>query len=284
MTEVLTKEEKEALLCPEGFMRAKIRGGVAWLRNDVSPDQLEQMLDHEQELLKENEKSKVTRLGHWVVKRRKATGGSTALASLARRDVLRMPWYANHFLRQRRVRVPEPLAYVEYGLAGLATSTACVFQYLDGCKDVESYLFEFIQQGANEEDLSLFLSNLAQSMNALEESGAWHGDLSGKNIYTGNGKHFYLIDLEAVELQVPYTKERRMKNHVQLYDSFCDALMDTLLFPFIKAMTPDSIDLRIWMPEVRRIQEERRTRIEERWEKYGKPEKINPLRALRRPI
>lgn len=284
MTDILTKDEEAALLCPEGFVRNRIRGGTAWMRDDVTTEQLQQMLGHEQEVLKETDKSKVSRLGHWIIKRRKASGGSTALASLARRDMLRTPWRANHYLRQKGVPVPEPLAYVEYGYGGVVTSTACLFQYLDQCKDVEHFLFDFIQQGADVAAIAAFLSKLAQTMNLLEKSSAWHGDLSGKNIYTGDGKRFYLIDLEAVELKVPYTEERRMKNHVQLYDSFCDALTDTLLFPFIKEMTPDSIDLRIWMPEVRRVQEERRTAVEERWEKYGMPKKINPLRALRRNL
>ncbi|NLN94270.1 MAG: hypothetical protein GX130_13330 [Candidatus Hydrogenedens sp.] len=282
MTDVLTKDEEAALLCPEGFLRSRIRGGTAWMRADVNAEQLQQMMGHEQEVLKETDKSKVSRLGHWIIKRRKTSGGRTALASLARRNMLRMPWYANHYLRQRGVPVPEPLAYVEFGYGGVVTSTASLFQYLNQCRDVEHYLFEFIRQGADVEAISSFLFNLARAFNTLEKSGAWHGDLSGKNIYTGDGKRFYFIDLEAVELKVPYTEERRMKNHVQLYDSFCDALTDTLLFPFIKEMTPESIDLRVWMPEVRRIQEERRTAVEQRWEKYGAPEKINPLRALRR--
>lgn len=282
MSDILTKDEIQALLCPEGFFQTGIRGGTVWMRKDVSPDQLQQMLAHPQETLKETGKSRVSRLGHWVIKRRKATGGSTALASLIRRETLRKPWYATHFLRAHGVRVPEPLAYVEYGFSGIVSSTAFVFQYLEHCKDVESYLFDFIREGADIEAVSGFLSNLAYSINLVEKSGAWHSDLSGKNIYTGDGRVFYLIDLEAVDLKAEYTQERRMKNHVQLYDSFCDALTDTLLFPFIKEMTPDSIDLRLWMPEVRRIQEERRARVEQHWEKYGAPEKINPLRALQR--
>ena len=62
------------------------------------------------------------------------------------------------------------------------------------------------------------------------------------------------------------------------YDSFV-TLSDALLVPFIQAMLPEHIDLRIWMPKVRKAQRERRAKVEAYWAKHGPPERMNPLRG-----
>ena len=125
------------------------------------------------------------------------------------------------------------------------------------------------------------MHHLALAVKELETVQAYHADLSGKNIYTADGKNFYFIDLEAVQFNVEYDAKKRMKNHVQLYDSFCDALSDLLLVPFLGALMHESLDLRVWMPEVRKAQKERRAQVEASWAKHGQPERINPLRAFR---
>lgn len=275
------RAEEEALLCPPGFLRVDINGCNAFLRQDVSPEQLEMLLSHDAVILKDTPKVQVRALGHWIVKERK-NDIARALVSPARtRSRHRAGWLAGNYLRARGVRVPEPLAYVERATAGIVAQSWYIFQNLQRHRDVESYLSEVISTGANGLILSSFLHHLAEELNRLEAAGAYHSDLSGKNIYTRDGTRFYLIDLDAVEFGVDYDANKRLRNHVQLYDSFCDALSDSLLVPFIGELLDESHDLRVWMPEVRKEQAKRREKVESDWAKNGQPARINPLREFR---
>ncbi len=202
-------------LCPSGFVRGRFRGMNAYYREDVTSEQLETLMSHEGEVVKQTRKVCVRSVGHWIIKsRRSAMAG--ALLFPKRNEARHVcGWCAGNYFRACGIRVPEPLAYMEYGIAGIITRSWHIFENLFECRDVE---------GADELRLSSFLYHLAVAINSLADNGAYHGDLSGKNIFTRDGVRFYLIDLDAVELNVPYDEERRLKNHVQLYDSFCDAL------------------------------------------------------------
>ena len=267
--------DMKSLLCPEGFQELRLPAGRAWARQDVSAEQLTAILDHDAEVLKDSAKSRVRRIGHWVLK--ETRGGFRRRAARRQHDA----WTASHFLRAHGVRVPEPLALIERRRLGVLTGSTHIFQYLSGCHNVEHYLNDVIHAGAQGDALAAFLERLAAAVNAISEAGAYHTDLSGKNIFTRDGVRFYFIDLDAVELGREYSDERLLKNHVQLYDSFCDALSDTLLVPFIQAMTPPQLDLRVWMPKVRSAQEKRRAKVEAHWARYGRPDNVNPLRSVR---
>lgn len=281
MENVQGKVEEEALLCPPGFIRTDINGCSAFLREDVSPEQLKMLLSHDATILKDTPKVQVRALGHWIVKERKSDLARALVSPVRTRSRHRSGWLAGNYLRVHGVRVPEPLAYVERATAGVISQSWYVFQNLQRHRDVESYLSEVISNGANGLILSSFLHHLAEDLNRLEAAGAYHSDLSGKNIYTRDGTRFYLIDLDAVECGVDYDAKKRMRNHVQLYDSFCDALSDSLLVPFIGELLDESHDLRVWMPEVRKEQAKRREKVELDWAKNGQPERINPLREFR---
>ncbi|HDP35265.1 MAG TPA: hypothetical protein ENN29_09175, partial [Candidatus Hydrogenedentes bacterium] len=204
-------QERKTLLCPEGFTRLKIRGGVAYLRKDVNEKQLRALLAHEGEVLKTSAKARVRRLGHWLIKET-TLGAASAFIGRARRRG-RGPWMALQFLRGKGVRVPEPLAYIEYGRFGVVTKSAQICQYLSFHYDVETWLSKRIREGAEGETIAAFLEALAKAVNTLCASGAWHADLSGKNIMTRDGTQFYFVDLDAVEMNVPYDDEKRLKNH-----------------------------------------------------------------------
>jgi len=267
----------QVLLCPKGFRRVKISGGTAYVRNDLEDKQLQALLAHQGEVLKVSSKSKVRRLGQWAVKEMHHGFFSRLIGRARHRS--RHPWMAMNFLSLKEVPVPTPLAYIEYGRLGMVRSSAQIFEYLCFCYDVETWLSLQIREGMEGESIAGFLNRLAQAVNTLSASGAWHADLSGKNIMTREGLEFYFVDLDAVQLEDSYDDEKRLKNHVQLYDSFCDALSDALLVPFIQAMLPDHIDLRVWMPKVRKAQRERRAKVEAYWAKHGPPERMNPLRG-----
>jgi len=268
-------------LCPPGFVQGRVNGSLAYYREDVTPQQLETLLAHDAETLKETPKVQVRAVEHWIIKHRRSGRGRAILSPGQTRKRHRCAWQAGHYLRAHGIRVPEPLAYVERSFAGAITGSWHIFQNLLHCRDVESYVSGMIERGVDGLSLEVFLQHLAESLQAVEACGAYHGDLSGKNIYTRDGVRFFLIDLDAVQLNVPHDEERRLKNHVQLYDSFCDALSDVLLVPFLESLLPESWELRTWMPRVRVEQKKRRERVEAHWAKHGYPEHINPLREYR---
>ena len=257
-------------MTPDRCERREDKGRRIWVRHDVRPDQLELLLRHPGQPLKASARSTVTRVGTWVVKRQTAGSLVSGVKLALRAGRNRQAWVASHYLRSRGVRVPEPLAYVEFlNALGLTTGTAFISQYLDGYLNIEDYLFEVIRHGAGEGTMRRFLEGLAEACLALERAPAWHGDLAGKNIFTRDGRVFYFIDLEAVRIGQEPTEDERMLNHVQLYDSLSDAMGDSLLVPFIERMLPEDTDLRVWMPRVRRLQAKRRAEVEARWEREG---------------
>ena len=261
-------------MCPPNFRILRHWGKKVYLRNDVTDKQLETLLNHPGEVLKSSRKAEVRRVGHWVVKEsRGAMVLRTVRHTLLRRRY-RRPWLAAHHLRANGVGVPEPLAFVEKKRLGLVRGTTYVFQYLAGQVNSEEFLLSLLKQGAGADVIGGFLDRLAESINSIEAAGAHHTDLSGKNIFTREGDRFFFIDLDAVSLDTAISEEARFKNHVQLYDSFCDALNDSLMVPFIEKMLPAEFDLRVWMPRVRKAQQERRAAVEAKWEKQG----IHPRR------
>lgn len=262
-------------MCPPNYRMEKGGGRTIYIRCDVTPKQVETLLTHPGETLKESPKAKVRQVGHWVVKESEAGGAIGPMKHTLLKDRYRQAWLAAHHLRKNGVRVPEPLAYIEKTRLGLVTGTVYIAQFLTGFRNVEDFLLALVQQGAGADGLGGFLGHLADAVNGITAAGAYHADLAGKNIFTRDGEIFFFLDLDAVRLDAVYDDEKRMKNHVQLYDSFCDALNDTLMVPFIQRMLTPAQDLRVWMPKVRELQAERRAKIEAKWEKQGvRPRRI----------
>jgi len=222
------------------------------------------------EVLKDSEKCKVQRVGDYVLKESKLARGSGPLKHTFKRDRYRQGWFAAHHLRKHGIDVPAPLAYVEKGRLGVITGNVLITSYLGGQQNVEQFLQVLIQRKAGADTIHHFLAALAEAINAFTACGAYHGDLSGKNIFTADGRHFSFIDLDDVVLGDIYDEGLRMKNHVQLYDSFCDFLSDNVLVPFITKMISSAQDIRVWMPRVREAQVQRRELVEERWAKEGR--------------
>lgn len=214
--------------------------------------------------LKASAKANVRRAGPWLIKESAGHPLARTVKHTFHRARYRRAWQASLELHRRGVTVPEPVAYAEWGLAGIVTRNALVTEYLGQHRNVEDTARSLIANGARQETFATFLRSLAEAVNGLAAANAYHADLSGKNIYTSDGESFCFIDLDAVQLDVPYDEDKRLKNHVQLYDSFCDMLSDRLLVPFIEAMVTPDIDIRVWMPAVRKGQAERRHRHEAR--------------------
>ncbi len=220
--------------------------------------------------IKKSFRSEVRQVSDWIIKESRGNIVSRFVRHTFQYQNHRRHWDATCYLTECGIRVPRPIAFIEKCLPGLHIGNVLISETLEGQRNVEQFMFTLIQHGVGKDTLIRFLDNLAMAINDLVNTGAYHADLSGKNIFTRDGDKFWFIDLDAVILNTEYTDERRLRNHIQLYDSFCDQISDHLLVPFITKLLPGSIDTRVWMPKVREGQQERRRRIEAIWEKQGK--------------
>lgn len=247
----------------EAFESSRRGTLTVWHRTGAPSDDLVRLLEEPGELLKGTSKSITRKVGPFVVKESSRSWLNLIKYTL-RRGRYRRGWHAAQHLEAHGVGIPRTLGFIERGGFGFVYGNALVFEYLEGARSVELFLLALIQRGAGQETLAEYLGALAEAVNRLTDAGAYHADISGKNIFTRDGHTFYFIDLDDVTLDEPYDEARRLKNHVQLYDSFCDVLSDSLLFPFIQRMLPPEINPRVWMPKVRKGQQQRRIEHAER--------------------
>ena len=232
-------------------------------RKDEQSASVEQALSSPGEIIKRSQKSETRRVGPWIVKA-SLPSWVNVFKHTFQRARYRRAWFAAQHLERNGIGVPRTIAYIERRFLGLIFGNALISEELQDARNVEAFTLALIRGGAGEHTFHEFLGALGSAVNALNDTGAYHADLSGKNIYTRDGTQFWFIDLDDVTLDEPYDEERRLKNHAQLYDSFCDALGDPLLVPFVQAMLPPQIDPRVWMPRVRQAQSARRGRHEEK--------------------
>lgn len=233
---------------------------------DVALDDVLDALRLEGPILKASAKSLTRRAGGWVVKEsRKSLREMVKHAMQPNR--YRQGWRAAILLMRAGVRVPTPRAYAETRFGPFMLANAVIMDFLEGAANVEDFARNLVQRQAQDAEIAAFLGALAGAVNSLTEAGAYHTDLSGKNIFTRDGATFYFIDLDGVILGQPYDDAIRFKNHVQLYDSFCDLWDGNLLDPFLTAMRPDSRYTAAWCDRVRAEQARRRARIEAIWVK-----------------
>ena len=241
-----------------------------WFLPPLEAETILQGLKQPGEVLKSSKKADVWRVGRCAIKESREPWPVGLIKHTFQSRRQRRAWLAAHYLQRQGVGVPAPWAYIEHGVLGLVWRHTMISEYLDGFRNVEQFLGALIQQGAGQDTLRPFLDALADAINALAACKVHHADLSGKNIFTSDGAHFRFIDLDAAELDAEYTEEKRLRNHVQLYDSFCDQLTDHMLVPFIERMLPEDIDPRVWLPKVRKGQKTRRLRTEKKWAKQGR--------------
>lgn len=259
---------RDPLLCHKDLRRERHGGLAVYLTPGVELHEALALLEAPGESLKESRKGSVHRVGDYVVKA-SAPGTLNTIKRTARRARYRQAWLAAHHLQAHGIGVPEPVAFFERRRAGVISGHAMISRHLDGQRNVEQFAVGLCKRGAGLDTITLFLDALAKSVRALEAAGAYHADLSGKNIFTRDGARFTFIDLDAVFLGVPYTDERRVLNHVQLWDSFCDFVHERFLVPFIQKMLPPDIDHRNWLAWVRHIQQQRRHKLELRYARRG---------------
>ncbi len=249
---------------PRGRYRA------VYLRQGADAVDIQAAVESPGEILKESPKSLTKRVGKLVVKQTRAPGAAGAIRLTLRRKKRIQPWHAAVYLEGQGVGIAKPHAFTERRVSGLTTEFSMVTEFLEGCINVEEYARGLASRGAEPSEIEDFLKALAKSIDGLARTGAYHGDLSGKNVFTADGRIFFFIDLDGVVLNHPYGREARLKNHIQLYDSFCDLWDDEILGAFIGHMVPEGEALDRWLREVREGQRKRRERQVAIWREQGK--------------
>jgi len=228
-------------------------------RADLGAQALLEAIEGGGNVLKTSSKSETRRVGEWAVKRSRLEGGLGPLKRTLARGRYRRAWIAANYLHLRGVHVPEPLAYGEWTWIGIVLGDVLVTRLLAGHVNVEVFAAQLVRDSATQEKLDSFFAGLASAVNRLTSAGAYHADLSGKNIFTKDGAEFYFIDLDGVVLGKPYGNALRLKNHIQLYDSFCDFCDHDTLARFHARMLPDP-EMEGWMRAVVKGQRTRRRR------------------------
>jgi hypothetical protein len=223
-------------------------------QEDLPVERVLDALNGPGEVLKVSGKSVTRRVGSWVLKESRVQAGLGIVKHTVLRARYRQAWIAGNHLFEHGVSVPRPHAFVEKGGFGIILGNVLITDYLEGCCNVEQFALRLDRDS----EIEAFLSGIAGAVNALTATGAYHADLSGKNIFTGDGSKFYFIDLDGVVLNRSYTDASRMKNHVQLYDSFCDRWPPGVLDPFIARMLPAGYDVSGWLRAVHEGQAKRR--------------------------
>ena len=258
-----------APLCDD-IVTEQCGNAVVHHRKDIDCQYILDTISAEGEVLKTSPKSITRRVGDLVVKA--CSGGDVRglLNRSIRRNRYRRGWFAGLYLEQQGIAVPRVEAFVETGRWGFIAASYLVMDYLERECNVERYALELVQNETPEESIRAFLRGLAQAVNELRGAGAFHQDLSGKNIFTRDGERFYFIDLESIVPAERHTRKMLFRNHVQLYDSFCDLLGDDLLEPFLAEMAPEEQDYAVWAKLVRRGQAARRTRQIAIWRRQGR--------------
>lgn len=252
----------ESLLKSSEFTHTRVRGFDVYHRPEIAPEDVLFAIEEPGEELKRSRKSVTRRVGPVIIKS-SLPGAWGSLKLTVKPERYRRGFMAAQHLEACGVGTPRTLAYVEQRHMGLFQGNHQISEYLDGWVNTEQQLLRLIQTGAGKLTISAYLARIADAVNTLTASGAVHEDLSGKNILTMDGEIFAFVDLDAVTIG-DYTDAKRLANMVQLYDSFCDALSDAVMVPFITRMLPPDVDPRVWMPKIRKGQQERRRAHEEK--------------------
>lgn len=207
------------------------------------------------EVLKTSRKAQVRRAGAWVVKEAPGPQGSTFRYVLSAYRA-RRAWRTALRLTEAGVPIPAPAAFAEWTYLGLPVRSALISAYLDGWVNVEDH-----SRAIPIAEAPAALDRLAAAVERLIAAGVYHGDLSGKNIFT-DGRACAFIDFDACAPGAHWTAKRRMKMLVQLYDSFCDRWDDGILEPFLDRLGAGPLG---GIAAVRRDQGIRRARVEAKW-------------------
>lgn len=216
-------------------------------------------LDQNGEIIKESNKWHTRQIGGWFVKTSQKAGVWGIIRwSFSRKSRYTM-WKIPQILARQGVTCPRILAIIDRTKLGLIQQRTIISEYMPGMRDVENFAKHIMTTEKAATQLQTFFHGLAAALRALMNSDVYHSDLSGKNILTSDGNTFIFVDLEAAHISRYYFARRRLKNLVQIYDSFCDFVPDDYLRPFLTSLVPNVCgNPEEWFARIQLLQNQRR--------------------------
>ncbi len=212
------------------------------------------------EIIKETSKTTSYRVGHYFVKKTNYNFFEGILRHNLLSKRCRNIWNISNFLLHHNIPTPKPIAYLEKLKYGLPYQHFFISEYLERSQNVEIFIKNklHIQNGISLKD---FFNALENILLTLWENGIYHKDLSGKNLLTVNGEIIYLVDLDDTHLINYLDIKYKIKNLVQIYDSFCDFVEEEILKDFIfSILNQTSINqVDITYNKIKNLQQQRRT-------------------------
>ncbi|HOV32891.1 MAG TPA: lipopolysaccharide kinase InaA family protein [Candidatus Hydrogenedens sp.] len=154
---------------------------------------------------------------------------------------------------------PKPIAYVEIFLYSIPYKHFFISEFLYNTCNIEVFIKKNIYK-----EKGIFLSNFFNTFSkmvlSLWEKGIYHKDLSGKNLLTIDGQEIYLVDLDSAVIKKHFDIQYKIRNLVQIYDSFCDFLEEDILKNFVSFVLPElaNNDLNSVYHKIQLLQKERR--------------------------
>lgn len=246
----VAEAERRAANRSGGVRPVRAGGARVWLAGGMDPAECVAIAAGDGERLSVSRKTEVVRVGDWAVRRSRVDGGAGPIRLTVQRRRNRRGLEAGLMLPRLGIEVPELAGLVEWSVAGVIWRHALVMRYLEGYHSIREHALMLRDQP--DEEVRRFLSSLADAVVRLREARVYHSDLAYKNVLTPDGVHFCFIDLDAVQCRHDQTPEDRLRNAVQLVDSFSDIWPPETLRVLFDRLEVDEGD--VWPMLARRIE------------------------------
>lgn len=217
------------------------------LTPETDAKEILEALDHEGRILKKSRKRLVRHAGRYVFKSRRDASFLGALRHTFRSDACRRGWHVALRLYEAGVGVPTPRALLEKRWNGLITGNILVSDYVPDLKSFGDYVSALVSDQAPQQETQAFLDALRDAYKQVLNARVYLRDLSSTNVLTKDGRNFYFVDLDDAELDVAYTRKRRMRNHVHLYRQLRLFWPRTMIASFIEGLLPENEPLEAWV-------------------------------------
>lgn len=213
---------------------------VLHLTPETDSKEILEALSQEGRILKKSPKRLVRHAGPYVLKSRRDTWFLGILRHTFLRSTYRRGWDVALRLHEAGAGVPAPRALVEKRWNGLITGYVLVSDYVPDLVSFWEFWSALGADQASEQEIRASLEALRDALQEVLDAGVYLKDLSRSNILTKDGRDFYFVDLDDAELDIAYTRKRRMRNHFHLYQQFRRLWPRTMIAPFIRDLLPES--------------------------------------------
>lgn len=204
-------------------------------------------LDQDGRILKKSRKRLVRHVGGYVLKSRRDAIFLGTLRHTFLSGTYRRGWHVALRLHEAGAGVPTPRALLEKRWHGLITGNVLVTDYVPNLRSLRDYGADLVAGQTPQLEVRAFLDALRHAYEQVLNAGVYLRDLSSTNILTEDGRKFYFVDLDDSEIDVAYTRKRRMRNHLHLYRQLRLFWPRATITSFIQGLLPENEPLEPWI-------------------------------------